>query len=152
MPKAKRERSAAYAELMPEQVREALQRRADQAVEYGTYVATMDIPVPFGTVLAYTKGSPVPVSNVERWDYDMEENYVGEVCVAEVGTPEYDEHFNPNTTATIALSMDSLPGQVHPALAEKLNDVMQRDESQTPAQKRAATKAARAEAESQEGN
>lgn len=38
-----------------------------QAQEYGTYVAAQDIYV--GTALAYAKGHPVPVSNVEQHGY-----------------------------------------------------------------------------------
>jgi hypothetical protein len=83
MPRGKKQRarSSVYDELTPEAIKGALSRRQAQAEEYGKWVASMDIPVPFGTVLAYTQGSPVPSSNVERWDYDQEVNYVGQVCV-----------------------------------------------------------------------
>ena len=124
--KAKRARSSAYDELMPADLKAALERRAAQRVEYGTWVASMDITVPFQSMLAYTKGSPVPTANVERWDYDMPENYMGQVCVVEVGTKEYNELFDPNNTATIAINMDSLGGSaVHPELVAKVADAMQ---------------------------
>lgn len=136
MPKSgkKRARSSAYDELMPADLKAALERRAAQQEEYGTWVASMDITVPFQSSLAYTKGSPVPKANVERWDYDMPENYMGQVCVVERGTKEYDELFDPNTTATIALSMDSVGAStVHPELVTKVADAMQTQTSAIPA-------------------
>jgi hypothetical protein len=51
---------------------------AEQAKEYGQYVATQDIYV--GVALAYRQGDPVPASNVERHGYDKNQQ------VAKVGT------------------------------------------------------------------
>lgn len=107
----KRERSAAYAELTPEEVRIALERREAQKIEYGTWVADRDITVPFQPQLAYRKGDPVPVSNVERWDYDMEDNYMGAVCVVPQDSDEGRALINPNNTATIALGLDGIGAQ-----------------------------------------
>lgn len=36
--------------------------------DWTTWVAAADIP--YGNVLAYAKGAPVPASNVARWRYD----------------------------------------------------------------------------------
>ncbi len=41
---------------------------AQQAHEYGQYVATQNIFV--GTALAYREGDPVPASNVTQWGYE----------------------------------------------------------------------------------
>ena len=111
----KRERSSAYAELTPAEIKEALERRAAQQVEYGTWDARQDIPVPFGTQLAYAKGDPVPVSNVKRWDYDLDENYCGAVVVVGQDTEEGKALINPNNTATIALGLDGIGAQHLPA-------------------------------------
>ncbi|MDR7278934.1 hypothetical protein [Catenuloplanes atrovinosus] len=46
----------------------AREHLAEQAKEYGTYVATTDIYV--GMALAYREGDPVPVSNVEAHGYE----------------------------------------------------------------------------------
>jgi hypothetical protein len=43
--------------------------QAVQRVEYGTWVATADIP--HGNATAYGAGHPVPVSAVERFGYDQ---------------------------------------------------------------------------------
>lgn len=43
-------------------------RRDEQAVEYGSYVANQQIYV--GAALAYDVGHPVPVSNVKAHGYD----------------------------------------------------------------------------------
>jgi len=58
----------------PESIAEA------QAVEYGTYVACVDIF--FDGARAYNIGHPVPVSNVEQ------HGYLDKGWVREVGTPE----------------------------------------------------------------
>lgn len=119
MPKAGKERakSAAYDELTPPEIREALLRREAQRVEYGTYVASMDITVPFQASMAYTAGSPVPVSNVERWDYDKETNYMGAVCVVFQDSDEGKALLDPNSTsARVAAVMDGMgsASNIHP--------------------------------------
>lgn len=43
-------------------------RRAEREKEYGQYVAVG--PIPWGTVLAFNPGDPVPVSTVERLKWD----------------------------------------------------------------------------------
>lgn len=100
MPRDKqRAPSAAYDELTPQEIKDALARREAQRVEYGTWVASMDITVPFQSQLAYSKGSPVPVSNVERWDYDLETNYMGAVCVVRQDSAEGKALLDPNSTS-----------------------------------------------------
>lgn len=47
------------------------QRRAAQAKEYGTWIASQQIWV--GNALAYDVGHPVPISNVQRHGYDTDE-------------------------------------------------------------------------------
>lgn len=59
----------------PEEVE---QLRAEQATEYGTYVAVA--PISFNGAPAYNPGDPVPVSNVQRHKYDEQG------LVAKVGT------------------------------------------------------------------
>lgn len=54
-------------EDLAELTRLADQRRAEVDAEYGQYVAAQDIT--FNGVLAYPKGSPVPVSNVKDHGY-----------------------------------------------------------------------------------
>lgn len=104
-----RAKSAVYDELTPAEIRDALERRKAQAEEYGTWVATMDITVPFGAALAYTTGSPVPVSNVERWDYDSPTNYMGAVCVVRQDSAEGKALVNPDsTTARVAAVAEGL--------------------------------------------
>lgn len=56
---------------------EARQRLADQAAEYGTYVAKG--PIEVGGVRAFNEGDPVPKSHVDRGIVDKSE-------VAKVGT------------------------------------------------------------------
>lgn len=51
--------------LPPELVDEHVER----AKEWGTWVATQDIP--FGNALAYREGDAVPAANVERYQYDV---------------------------------------------------------------------------------
>jgi hypothetical protein len=47
---------------------EALKARQDLLDDWSQFVAVTDIP--FGNVLAYAAGDPVPASNVRRWKYD----------------------------------------------------------------------------------
>lgn len=44
------------------------QRRREREEEYGTWVATQDIP--WGNVLAFVTGDPVPKSTVEKYGWD----------------------------------------------------------------------------------
>jgi hypothetical protein len=138
MPKAEkaRARSAVYDELTPAEIRDALKRRTEQLVEYGTWVASMDITVPFGASLAYTTGSPVPVSNVERWDYDKPTNYMGAVCVVLQDTAEGKALMDPNsTTARVAAVQESLGAlnTIPTDVAATVDTSPDRAPSQTPA-------------------
>ena len=137
MPKDKaRAKSAVYDELTPAEIKEALERRQAQAVEYGTWVANQDITVPFGTVLAYTKGSPVPVSNVERWDLDMETNYMGSVCVVKQDSEEGKALLDPTSTSARVAAVSESLGQlnnVHPDLLANVDTSAPTGPTTTPA-------------------
>lgn len=61
-----------YWSTAPEDVRAALERLEAEREEYAVWIATEDIPVPFGTVLAYKRGTAIPCSNVEQWAYDTD--------------------------------------------------------------------------------
>lgn len=52
----------------PETDPDVIARRRETAREYGQWVATQDIP--WGSVVAYRAGDPVPASNVELHGYD----------------------------------------------------------------------------------
>lgn len=57
------------ADSAAQKVQKAYEARAKaEAAEYATFRATADIP--FGGVIAYRKGQAVPVSNVEKYQYD----------------------------------------------------------------------------------
>ena len=149
MPRAgKRARSAVYDELTPQEVRDALARREEQKVEYGTWVASMDITVPFQSQLAYTAGSPVPVSNVERWDYDTPDNYMGAVCVVRQDSEEGKALLNPgSTTARVAAVAEGLgmSGMVSPGVLGNVDTSTEQEALQAPAaETTAAAKPARA--------
>lgn len=126
MPKGReRAKSAAYDELTPAEIRDALLRRQAQAVEYGTWVASMDITVPFQASLAYTAGSPVPIANVERWDYDKPTNYMGAVCVVLQDSAEGKALLDPNSTsARVANVMDGMGAgsNIHPDIVATETD------------------------------
>lgn len=49
---------------------EALKARQDLLDDWSQYVAVVDIP--YGNVLAYAAGDPVPATNVKRWLYDQQ--------------------------------------------------------------------------------
>jgi hypothetical protein len=49
---------------------EAVAHRKALAHDWSQYVAVVDIP--YGNVLAYRAGDPVPASNVKRWQYDTQ--------------------------------------------------------------------------------
>lgn len=132
MPRGKKQRarSAVYDELTPEAIKGALARRQAQAEEYGKWVASMDIPVPFGAVLAYTQGSPVPISNVERWDYDQDVNYVGQVCVVLQDSDEGRALIDPNSTSARVVAVQESLGMlnsVHPDLLASVDTQEQVD-------------------------
>jgi hypothetical protein len=48
---------------------EALNHRKALAADWSEYVAVTDIP--YGNVLAYRAGVPVPARNVKRWQFDQ---------------------------------------------------------------------------------
>lgn len=54
----------------PDVTRAFMQRRADQRVAYGQFVAESDIFDPMGNSLVFTKDMQVPVEHVEKWDLE----------------------------------------------------------------------------------
>lgn len=80
--------------------------RAEQAKEYGQYVAVQDIHV--GFALAYRAGDPVPASNVDAHDY-LSQGMVAKVGTkaAEQATPTAAAASTPSATAGGAKKGDS---------------------------------------------
>jgi hypothetical protein len=81
-------------------------RRAEQREAYGQFVANSDIYPPDGTVLVFTKGTPVPVEHVEKWDLET----AG--VVDRVATPEEARRAGPtaNGPATALLTDENVGG------------------------------------------
>ncbi len=88
---------------------------AAQHAEYSTYVAT--VPILHGGARAYNPGDPVPISNVEAYDY-LQQGFVREVEDPDPAAAAPDPATAPAVPAYSAPPAPFIPASAAPVAAD----------------------------------